>query len=90
MLKQLLQHSHNKTSRCNVLFIDPVKPMFGMWPPLENMKHISIERENIGDSKINIESKCQKPKEHYDKLFGVFFSCYMIKRTTFAVITPFN
>ena len=50
--------------------------MFGMWPPLESMKHISIDRENKGDSKINIESKCQKPNEHYDKLLGFFFTLY--------------
>ena len=71
MLNQLYQHSNHKTSRCKVLFIDPVKPMFGMWSTLEGMRHILIERETIGDNKIN--KHISKPNEHYDKLLGFLF-----------------
>ena len=53
MLNQLYQPSNHKTSRWKVLFIDRVRPMFGMWSALEGMEHILIERETIGDNKIN-------------------------------------
>ena len=74
MPNQLYQHSNHKTSRCKFLFIDPVRPIFGMWSALEGMEHILIERETIGDNKkINT---FQKPNEHNDKLLGFLFMLY--------------
>ena len=48
--------------------------MFGMWSTLEGMGHILIERETIGDNKIN--KHISKPNEHYDKLLGFLFMLF--------------